>query len=369
MKLLFILLVSILPVCVLGQNKTFTVTGTIKNHNGTMIYLKENSIEKKINRFSDSCSIGRDGSFTLKILNTGEHLISLLLSTRPKTDKLATLINDTDSIGIQLDAANPSNHTITGSVASKELDVYISQLNIYYSELRALSSQKGDPEKLKTERKNILSKRDSLYTTAIAAVSNPIVAIYILSSNPEIRFENTLTTAKQLFKKNPGSGELKAYINNLEEIVKNQHESQEYNKGLIGKKAPSFSLPDAQGKKVTLQLIKNKYVLVDFWASWCEPCRMENKNVRALYEQYKDKGFTVIGISFDENKEQWLKAVQKDKLSWLQLQNSKSFSSSVAASYKIVGLPSNVLLDPTGNVIAVNIFRDELKNKLAELIK
>ncbi len=150
----------------------------------------------------------------------------------------------------------------------------------------------------------------------------------------------------------------------MEEIVKKQHESQEYNKGLIGKKAPSFSLPDAHGKKITFQSIKNKYVLVDFLASWCGPCRMENKNVRTLCEQYKDKGFIVIGISFDENKEQWLKAVQKDKLSWLQLQNSKSFSSSVAASYKIVGLPSNVLLYPNGNVITVNIFRDELKNKL-----
>ncbi|CAA7196526.1 TlpA disulfide reductase family protein [Chryseobacterium potabilaquae] len=370
MKLLFIVWMSMIPLSILGQNnKTFTVTGTIKNHKDKIIYLKENSLEKNINRFADSCTIKSDGSFTLKTLYTDEHLFSLTLSKNSKAGRVCMLVNDTENINVQLNMSNPAENEIRGSVASKDLQDYIVKREGYYTQLEKLEAQKNDPDKLKTKREQLFSNLNIQYTNAIADVSNATVAIYILSSNPELQWEDALATATGLLKKFPDSKELASYIGSLEKGVEKEKELIKFNKDLMGKKAPDFILPDMEGKKVSTGSFKGKYTLVDFWASWCGPCRMENKNVRVLYEQYKNKGFTVVGVSLDENKKAWLKAVRQDKLPWIQLCDFKHFSSEIATFYKINFLPSNLLLAPDGTIVAVNIFGDVLKNKLNEVMR
>ncbi|MFS4432167.1 peroxiredoxin family protein [Chryseobacterium sp. S90] len=368
MKKIIILMVGmcILPLYLFGQNnQNFTIQGNSINHAGTMVYLQESSLEKKINRIADSCIINKDGSFILKTSKTGEHLFSLQLSEKPHPKTLIYLINDTNLVTVQLNEVNSNESTITGSPASKELQEYIVKQNVYYSELKALSDVKDDSEKLNAERQKVFSKLSMLFTSALSQASNATVAVYILLSNPELQDKEALAYANQVLKKFPASRELKAYVNNIETTLENDSQK----KDLVGQEAPYFSLPDTHGQKAVLQSIKSKYTLVDFWASWCLPCRIENKNQKLLYDEYKDRGFTIIGVSMDTDNQKWLNAVKHDDLPWTQLHESKAFSSDLAKSYHLTSLPSNVLIDQNGTVIAVDIFRDELKNKLNELIR
>ncbi|WP_426478164.1 TlpA family protein disulfide reductase [Chryseobacterium sp. CBSDS_008] len=369
MKLFLILLAGILPVVVLGQsNKMFTIKGTFKDHENAIIYLRKYAGENPP-QLVDSCNIDKDGNFTLKALNSGESLFSLLPSRGPMAKELIRIINDTESIHIRLNASNPEKNEITGSPASKELQIYLSKLTKYYTQLNTLSTQEKDPEKFKTKRKDIFSKINELFTTEINNVSNGTLAAEILTLNPELSSEDGLAKGNELLKKFPSSEILKAYITSLENLNKKQRESKQFKNDIKGKKAPDFSALNMQDKKVAIKSATGKYILIDFWASWCLPCRIENKNVKELYKQYKDKGFNVVGVSFDDDKNKWIKALEKDQLPWTQLYDAKAFSSEAAILYKLFALPSNVLIDNTGTVIAVNIFREELKNKLSELMK
>lgn len=137
----------------------------------------------------------------------------------------------------------------------------------------------------------------------------------------------------------------------------------------LGATAPEFAEADTAGKMVSLTSFRGKYVLIDFWASWCGPCRAENPNVVKAYNQYKNKNFTIVGVSLDRPnaKENWLKAIHKDGLAWTQLSDLKFWDSKAAGMYGVRGIPQNFLLDPNGKIIAKNLRGDDLNEKLAEL--
>ncbi len=135
----------------------------------------------------------------------------------------------------------------------------------------------------------------------------------------------------------------------------------------IGQPAPEISLPDTTGKVVKLSSMKGKYVLLDFWAKWCGPCRQENPNVVRAYHKYKDKGFTVFGVSLDRSKQDWMNAIKQDGLVWTHVSDLKYWQSEAAKTYNITGIPFSLLLDPNGVIIAKNLRGAALDNKLNEI--
>lgn len=136
----------------------------------------------------------------------------------------------------------------------------------------------------------------------------------------------------------------------------------------VGKTAPDFTMNDPEGNPISLSSFKGKYLLVDFWASWCSPCRAENPNVVKLYAEFKDKGFDILGVSLDQKKDAWLKAIEKDQLTWNHVSDLKGWSNAAAKLYAVSGIPHTVLLDKEGKIIAKNLRGEELHAKIAELL-
>lgn len=137
----------------------------------------------------------------------------------------------------------------------------------------------------------------------------------------------------------------------------------------IGQKAPDISLPDTSGNLKTLSSLRGKYVLIDFWASWCGPCRFENPNVVRLFQKYKDKEFDILSVSLDQEKKNWLRAIEADGMEWNHVSDLKKWESSIVPVYHIDAIPMTFLLDKEGVIIGKNLRGADLEKKLASILE
>ncbi|HEX8332970.1 MAG TPA: TlpA disulfide reductase family protein [Segetibacter sp.] len=246
-----------------------------------------------------------------------------------------------------------------------------------------------------TLRKALLVYEDSLEMIGIRGEEANIAGDSVLSANLHEQYytleKEKNTTIKQFAIEHPKSiagayfvttvfdysvSELDSIYNAFDSTIKNHRYVNKIKEGIdairrtsIGQIAPDFELKNLNGKSVSLSSLKSKYVFVDFWASWCAPCRAENPNLVKTYKQFKGKDFEILGVSLDDNKQEWLQAIKKDKLTWQHVSDLKGWESSVVPLYGLRGIPANFLVDTTGKIIARDMHGDQLQKKLEEIFK
>jgi peroxiredoxin len=282
------------------------------------------------------------------------------------------LVPDQSNLELDLDFDNAQSYTIN-SPGSNSFKNVVSSFNEMIAGLDSIKGQidaKGESmDSSRVILENQFRAKIELagnYLLAYAdTTKTPAVALYAVGMTQSIVSPDRLLVAMDRISKRFSDMSSVIRITNK---FKSKLPAVESN-SLIGKEAPQFELPGPDGQNVSLNSFRGKYVLVDFWASWCKPCRMENPNVVAAFNKFKGKNFTILGVSLDKEKEPWIKAISDDQLFWNHASDLKFWNSAVVPMYGIEGIPFNVLLDPNGMVIAKDLRGEELHKKLAEVLQ
>ncbi|WP_343669649.1 TlpA disulfide reductase family protein [Chitinophaga sp.] len=367
------------PVVLFAQDKKneqpFTIEGSVAQlQKPAKVYLSiRNSSKNKL----DSTEV-KDGKFSFAGSLEEPMMASLLLKvqdpsapelTGPVKKDILTIFLDKGKINIATQDSI-SKATVTGSKANddfkqlnellKDVSSQMQDLQQQYRQLYMAKDEEG-MKKLEPKFDELEANQKTILGDYLKGHSSSPIALFVLNQYAGYEINPT---------------EITPIYNKLGKTLRNSPSGKEFatrlesaRKTAIGQPAMEFSLPDADGKQVSLASYKGKYVLVDFWASWCGPCRAENPNVVKAYSKYKDKGFDILGVSLDDKKEKWLAAVQADNLPWTHVSDLKGWKNAVAEQYGIRAIPQNLLLDPKGVIIAKNLRGDALEKKLEEVIK
>ncbi|MEI8141265.1 MAG: TlpA disulfide reductase family protein [Chitinophagia bacterium] len=354
-----------------NQDIRYSISGTIKNAANKPLLLQEIPYGGKPIITLDSITLDANGKYNFEFIAKQEGIYRL--SSGEELD--ISFINDEAQIQINADATNFASYTVKGSPNSAALIQYMKSYRSKDSSLFAtlyaldnLQQSNGKDSSIfylqQQKETKIKALNDHIENTINSSNSPALIYFALGMALRSMEINKVLAMAKAVAEKTKAAP-LAEFVTILNGQVQAASPASAIT---VGAMAPEIALQDPNGKIITLSSLKGKYVLVDFWASWCGPCRSENPNVVAAYEQFKLKNFTILGVSLDDNKADWLAAIQQDKLNWLQISDLKKWESTVVNSYQIQGIPFNVLLDPTGKIIATDLRGSALQNTLKQLL-
>ena len=354
-----------------GGGNTFHITGRLKNIPADRIYLVYINDKKKV---LDSATVTNGTySFTGQVTDGNPAtLLDVSPRNRPASRDVARIFLAPESFAIS-HVDSFSNDVMTGSPANTDYQQITAAATPYEQREKALmpayqtarqASDEATAKSIEAQAKMIdKAVDDSVYAPFVRTHPQSPVALYVL---------------RLYAKDNPGDPTLRPLFDGLSPALKGSTAGKALAEKLsataktgIGSMAMDFTQNDTLGKPVSLSAFRGKYVLLDFWASWCGPCRAENPTVVSAYAKYHRKGFEIIGVSLDRpgDKDKWLKAIDADKLTWTHVSDLQFWDNAVAKEYGVESIPQNFLIDPQGKIIAKGLRGDELQKKLGEIYK
>jgi peroxiredoxin len=356
----FLTLLAIIPTVLFAQNqpKGFVINGNVSGIADGKVQVLSMGEEHAVIA-SDSI---KNGVFTLKGSITEPNLYFLVLSN----EQPQYIYLENNPITITGSRADIKNIKIEGSQSHTDFVEFNKTFNPLIAELNGFAAliQKEENEKKKEDLfkqyDSVVKKVNAEVGSFVAAKKSSYVSAFLLSVSAQVIADPIVMEQR---------------FNSLSEDVRNSEIGKSlasniayFKVGAVGTDALDFTQTDVEGKPVKLSSFKGKYVLLDFWASWCKPCRMENPNVVKVYNQFKTKNFTVLGVSLDQSKDAWVKAIQADKLTWNHVSDLQQWNNAAAQMYHIQSIPGNFLIDPNGKIVARDLRGEDLEKKLCELL-
>jgi peroxiredoxin len=318
---------------------------------------------------------GSAGKLVLKGKGTKEGIYELVFGENALA---IPLVNDVPAIGVQADLALRNDfYTVTSSDASKQLQQLLNSVGKKNYEIEK-SFRVLDSLKQSNAGDSLLLSATAVKNKAILELNDYLKKFLQSTPNGTLGFL-ALSWASRSFSPAEMDESMKSLVKRfpdntfIADMQKSQDAAQSAGdqasgESWVGKNVPDLSLPDVHGKEVSISSFKGKYLLIDFWASWCGPCRMENPNVVEAYNEFKGKNFTILGVSLDKDADSWKKAIAQDHLTWTHISDLKYWNSQAVETFGFQGIPFNVLVDPNGKVIAQELRGKDLENKLREVL-